>query len=42
MHSIFIEDSYGDDGKWTEQTSYDAIIDIMNPYIAVYIWRRTA
>lgn len=42
QHSIFKEDHFGSDGEWTEQTTYDAIIDIMNPYIAVYIWRRTA
>ena len=41
-HSIFTEDHFGSDGQWTEQTTYDAIIDIMNPYIAVYVWRRTA
>ena len=41
-HSIFLEDHYGSDGAWTEQTTYDETIDIMNPYIAVYIWRRTA
>ena len=41
-HSTFIEDRFGSDGPWTEQTTYDAIIDIMNPYIAVYVWRRTA
>lgn len=29
-------------GVHVENTTYDETIDIMNPYVAVYIWRRTA
>ena len=41
-HSIILEDAFTSDGNWTEQTTYNETINIMSPYIAVYIWRRTA
>ena len=41
-HSIILEDAFTSDGNWTEQSTYEETINVMNPYVAVYIWRRTA
>ena len=40
-HGIFLPNNNGNSG-YREFTTYDETIDIMNPYVAVYIWRRTA
>ena len=41
-HSWFLKAGENNTTGYVENTTYDETIDIMNPYVAVYIWRRTA
>lgn len=41
-HSWFLRDGEANTGVHVENTTYDETINVMNPYVAVYIWRRTA
>jgi hypothetical protein len=41
-HSWFLKTGENNTTGYVENTTYDETIDIMNPYVAVYIWRRTA
>lgn len=41
-HSWFLKEDQNNTTGYVENTTYDETIDIMNPYVAVYIWRRTA
>ena len=41
-HSWFLREGQNNTTGYVENTTYDETIDIMNPYVAVYIWRRTA